>query len=263
MKIIDTFLLFNEIDLLDMRLNILKDHVDYFVITESDTTFSGNSKELYFEKNKHLFENFKDKIIYNPVSIPSNIEVTWDREIWQRNSQWEVIEKISTDDDLILTSDVDEIPSLRVLEKIDRWFNKNELYHFQQDMFMYYLNNFKTSNWFGTRACSKSVLSQRSIDDIRESTEIFNKLTGIVIQNAGWHFSYLGGEEQIKYKLESFSHQEFNNDGIKQNIQNSLNDNRDLFGRYVNHSIIEIDNRFPEFIINNKQKYKNWINELR
>jgi len=259
MKIIDAFLFFNEIDLLDMRLNILKNHVDYFVITESDNTFSGNSKELFLEKHRNLFEKFEEKIIYNPVSIPSDIAVTWDREIWQRNSQWEAIEKISTDDDLILTSDVDEIPSLKILENVDKWFDKNELYHFQQDMFMYYLNNFKTSNWFGTRACGKSILTKRSIDDIRESTEIFNKLSSTVIRNAGWHFSYIGGEEQIKYKLESFSHQEFNNDGIKQNIQNSLNNNIDLFGRYVNHSIVELDARFPEYIVNNKPKYKKWI----
>jgi beta-1,4-mannosyl-glycoprotein beta-1,4-N-acetylglucosaminyltransferase len=259
MKIIDAFLFFNEIDLLDMRLNILDDYVDYFVITESDNTFSGNSKELFFEKNKNLFEKFEDKIIYNPISIPSDITVTWDREIWQRNCQWGAINKISTDDDLILTSDVDEIPSLKILENAHRWFDKTQLYHFQQDMFMYYLNNFKTSNWFGTRACGKSTLIERTIDDIRESTEIFNKLSGTVIQNAGWHFSYLGGEQQIKYKLESFSHQEFNNDGIKQNIQNSLNNNIDLFGRYVNHSIIKMDSRFPEYITNNRQKYNNWI----
>lgn len=259
MKIIDAFLFFNEIDLLEMRLNILKDHVDYFIITESENTFSGNPKELFFEKNKQLFEKFKNKIIYNPISIPSNITITWDREIWQRNSQWEIIKKIATDDDLILTSDVDEIPSIEVLEKADKWFDKNYLYHFQQDMFMYYLNNFKTSNWFGTRACSKSLLSQRSIDDIRESTEIINKLTGTVIKNAGWHFSYLGGEEQIKYKLESFSHQEFNNEGIKKNIQDSLNNNKDLFGRYVNHTIIKMDTGFPQYITNNTEKYKNWI----
>lgn len=259
MKIIDAFLFFNEIDLLSMRLNILKDHVDYFVITESDNTFSGNSKELFFEKNKNLFKEFEDKIIYNPVSIPSDIAITWDREIWQRNSQWDIISKITTDEDLILTSDVDEIPSVKILDNVEKWFDKHNLYHFQQDMFMYYLNNFKTSNWFGTRACSKSILENRTIDDIRESTEIFGKLTGLVVQNAGWHFSYLGGEEQIKYKLESFSHQEFNNDNIKNNIQSSLMNNGDLFGRHVNHTIIDIDTRLPIYITSNKEKYKNWI----
>ena len=259
MKIIDAFLLFNEIDLLEMRMKILKDHVDYFVITESDTTFSGNSKELFFRKHEHLFCDFYDKIIYNTVSIPSHIEVSWDREILQRNSQWEAIDKISSDGDLILTSDVDEIPSLKVLETAHKWFDVETLYHFQQNMYMYYLNNFKTSNWFGTRACSKLFLQKRTIDDIRESTEIIQNLTGTVIQNAGWHFSYLGGEEQIKYKLESFSHQEYNNNDIKNNIKNSLNENKDLFGRYVNHSLVDIDNTYPQYILNNLSKYKHLI----
>ena len=86
-------------------------------------------------------------------------------------------------------------------------------------MYMYYLNNFKDSKWYGTRVCSLSYLKTRSIDDIRQSTENEDKLEGFIIENAGWHFTYLGGEEQIKYKLESFSHQEHNNLHIKSNIK--------------------------------------------
>lgn len=259
MKIIDTFLLFNEIDLLELRLNILNNHVDYFIITESDTTFSGNQKEFFFEKNRSSFKEFENKIIYNPISIPSDIEVSWDREIFQRNSPLDVISDIVGENDLILTSDIDEIPSLKYLEKYDKWFNPNSIHHFQQKMYMYYLNNFKTSNWFGTRACGINVLKEKGIDGIRESTEIFDKLSGTVLRNAGWHFSYLGGEEQIKYKLESFSHQEFNNDGIKNNIQNSLNENKDLFGRCVDHQLVQIDDTYPEYVRNNQEKYKHWI----
>ena len=109
-KIIDSFLFFNEIDLLEIRFNILYDYVDYFIITESDTTFSGNKKELFFLKNESKFDKFKDKIIYNPIKIPDNISVTWDREIYQRNSPIEKIKEISDNNDLIITSDLDEIP---------------------------------------------------------------------------------------------------------------------------------------------------------
>jgi beta-1,4-mannosyl-glycoprotein beta-1,4-N-acetylglucosaminyltransferase len=258
-KIIDSFLFFNEIDLLEIRLNILYDYVDYFIITESDTTFSGNNKELFFLKNESKFDKFKDKIIYNPIKIPDNISVTWDREIYQRNSPIEKIKEISDNNDLIITSDLDEIPSTEVLENYKDWFEINSLYHFKQNMYMYYLNNFKDSKWYGTRVCSLSYLKTRSIDDIRQSTENEDRLEGFIIENAGWHFTYLGGEEQIKYKLESFSHQEHNNLHIKSNIKESLNKNLDIFGRNVCYKIVDIDHSYPQYIVENKEKLSRFI----
>jgi beta-1,4-mannosyl-glycoprotein beta-1,4-N-acetylglucosaminyltransferase len=258
-KIIDSFLFFNEIDLLEIRLNILYDYVDYFIITESDTTFSGNNKELFFLKNESKFDKFKDKIIYNPIKIPDNISVTWDREIYQRNSPIEKIKEISDNNDLIITSDLDEIPSTEVLENYKDWFEINSLYHFKQNMYMYYLNNFKDDKWYGTRVCSLSYLKKRSIDDIRQSTENEDKLEGFIIENAGWHFTYLGGEEQIKYKLESFSHQEHNNLHIKSNIKEYLNKNLDIFGRNVRYKIVDIDDSYPQYIVENKEKLSRFI----
>jgi beta-1,4-mannosyl-glycoprotein beta-1,4-N-acetylglucosaminyltransferase len=259
MKIIDAFLLFNEIDLLELRLNMLYDHVDYFVITESDTTFSGNYKDFNFLKNRDRFKKFENKIVYNPISTPPELTITWDREIFQRNASINKIIEIASDDDLILTSDIDEIPSPLVLENYTKWYNKDTHYHFQQNMYMYFLNNYKTSNWFGTRACSFSYLKNRSIDDIRESTENVHDLTGHVLQNAGWHFSYLGGEDQIKYKLESFSHQEFNRNDIKNNINKSLSENTDVLGRSIQYKVVDIDESYPKYLLDNLEKYKHLV----
>jgi beta-1,4-mannosyl-glycoprotein beta-1,4-N-acetylglucosaminyltransferase len=124
---------------------------------------------------------------------------------------------------------------------------------------MYFLNNYKTSNWFGTRACSFSYLKNRSIDDIRESTENVHALTGRVLQNAGWHFSYLGGEDQIKYKLESFSHQEFNRSDVKNNINKSLSENTDVLGRPIQYKVVNIDESYPKYLLDNLEKYKHLI----
>lgn len=258
-KIIDSFLFFNEIDLLEIRLNILYDYVDKFVITESDTTFSGNNKKLFFLENQSRFDKFKDKIIYNPIKIPDNISVTWDREIYQRNAPIEKIKEISDDNDLIITSDLDEIPSTEVLENYSDWFDVNNLYHFKQKMYMYYLNNYKNDNWFGTRACSLSYLKKRSIDDIRQATEDVNRLDGFIIENSGWHFTYLGGEDQIKYKLESFSHQEYNNTSVKSNIKEVLNKNLDIFGRNFQYQVVSIDDSYPEYIVKNKESLSKFI----
>lgn len=251
--------MFNEIELLEFRLNILYDYVDYFVITESDTTFSGMKKDFHFLKNEKRFEKFKDKIIYNQISTPTELKITWDREIFQRNSPINKIREFANEDDLILTSDIDEIPSPEVLEKYKNWYTPNTLFHFKQNMYMHFFNVYKTSNWFGTRACSLSYLDNKSIDDIRESTEYMHNLTGNVIENAGWHFSYLGGEEQIKYKLESFSHQEYNSDDVKNNIKKCLSENSDVLGRQIQYQIVNIDDSFPKHLLNNLEKYKHFI----
>lgn len=262
MKIVDSFLFFNEIDILNLRLNILYDYVDYFVITEADCTFSGNKKEFNYLKYKNKFKKFEDKIIYNQVTIPENISITWDREIFQRNSPLKKIKEMFDNDDLIITSDLDEIPSTEVLEHHSDWFKVDNLYHFKQTMYMYYLNNFKTDQWFGSRVCSLSFLNDKTIDDIRQSTENENNLTGFVIENAGWHFTYLGGEEQIKYKLESFSHQEYNIENVKTNIKNCLEKNIDVFGRGVNYKVVNIDDSFPVYIIKNIDKYSHLIKDV-
>jgi beta-1,4-mannosyl-glycoprotein beta-1,4-N-acetylglucosaminyltransferase len=258
-KIVDSFLFFNELDLLELRLNILNDYVDYFVITEADQTFSGNVKEFLYRENAERFSKFADKIVYNPVNIPNNFSVTWDREIYQRNSPISELVKLFSDDDLILTSDIDEIPSTEVLRKYKSWFKCDELFHFKQNMYMYYINNFKTDQWFGTRACSLSYLKSKTIDDIRQATEDEFKLSGNIIENAGWHFSYLGGADQIKYKIESFSHQEYNNDYVKSNIKQFLESNNDVLGRNCNHQIVDIDDSYPDFIINNLEHLSKFI----
>lgn len=262
-KIIDSFLFFNEIDLLDIRFNILYDYVDFFVITEADTTFSGNKKEFNYLKYKNKFKKFDDKIIYNQVSIPQNISITWDREIFQRNSPLFKIKKIFNKEDLIITSDIDEIPSVEVLKDYHNWFEVDCLYHLKQNMYMYYLNNFKTDNWFGSRICSLSFLEDKSIDDIRQATENEEKLDGFIIENAGWHFTYLGGEKMIEYKLESFSHQEYNNDRVKLNIKNCINQNIDVLGRNENYKLVSINEKdFPEYIVQNIKKYSHLIKHV-
>lgn len=262
-KIIDSFLFFNEVDLLDLRLNILYDYVDCFVITESDRTFSGNEKQFNYLKNKNKFKKFEDKIIYNQITIPENISITWDREIFQRNSALSLIREKFNEEDLIITSDIDEIPSVEVLKNYSDWFKIDNLYHLKQDMYMYYLNNFKTSQWFGSRICSLSFLNDKTIDDIRQATEDEDKLTGFIIENGGWHFTYLGGKEMIKYKLESFSHQEYNNDWIKLNIEKCINNNIDILGRNESYKLVSInENDFPEYIVQNIEKYSHLIKDV-
>ena len=170
MKIFDCFMYFNEEVLLDLRLNILDKYVDYFVIVESSFTHKGDKRSLQFNIKK--FEKFKEKIIYLVYdNRPKNIKEIFsdDNEdiksekyisnsILQENEQRNFILnglKDAKEEDLILISDVDEIPSLERLDisKIDQ-----KIIMFRQEMF-YYKFNLKLPNffWTGTRACKKKI----------------------------------------------------------------------------------------------------------
>lgn len=121
-KIVDGFTFFNELDLLEIRLKYLYDVVDYFIIVESDTSFNGEAKQMFFKENSDRFSSFIDKIIYVPINMKyfeDGKNVAWKREEFQRNSILNGITGLNIcDTDYILISDVDEIPNIEVLKKI-------------------------------------------------------------------------------------------------------------------------------------------------
>lgn len=117
--VIDCVPFFNEVDILKMRLNILNPYVDKFIIEEATTTFSGEPKELCFDKYKAEFKEFLDKIIYVVVSEDREFSMTHERDYFQKNHLMEGLKKVGAgEDDIIIFGDVDEIPNPEVLEKI-------------------------------------------------------------------------------------------------------------------------------------------------
>ena len=122
MKLLDTFIFYNELDLLLYRLSTLYDVIDHFVIVESTLTFTGKQKPLYYQENISKFERFSDKIIYilvDDLIEEKNINIKnkdqWRNEYHQRNSIDKGISLLNlNNDDLIIISDVDEIPDKRV-----------------------------------------------------------------------------------------------------------------------------------------------------
>lgn len=260
MKIYDCLIYNNELDLLHLRLNILNEVVDKFIIVEGNTTFSGNNKSSDYLKNKNKFKEWEDKIIYKFIDIPTSCKTPWDKEIFSRN--YCLTLPIFKDEDIIISSDLDEIPRPEVIKNAisNNWVKDDYHLTLKMDFYMYYINNFMTSNWYGSRIATYKYLKNKSIDDIRETTEEECKITGPIIENAGWHFSYFGGEETIKHKIESFSHMEFNNQIIKSNILKNIQNNTDLFNRNISLKIVEISEKsHPKFLIENLKNYKNFI----
>ncbi len=233
--IYDCFTFFNEIELLKIRLNILNVAVDKFVIVEADKTQRGVSKEFNFEKIKAEFDNkYPDKIIYIKATDCPVLKNSkdWAIEYFQRNAIMGGVYKCKAED-LILISDIDEIPNPDILRNLHdytvipinksknnkkihlkqmfsllgenkKFLKQNKLDYFlehmsvalEQDLFYYYFNNKAYQKWYGTVLCKYKNL--RIPQQLRNRREIMP-----YVKNAGWHFSYMGGIEQIKLKLNS------------------------------------------------------------
>jgi len=248
----------HELDLLELRLGILNDHVDYFVITESQTTFSGVEKPLFYLQNSDRYSQWADKIIYNVINIP-DFDSPWDREKFSRNSPLNSIQY--ADEDIIMSGCLDEIPRPESVDLLPDLLKNNFSNHvtFQQSMYVYYLNNFDTNNWYGTRAATFGYLKNCSIDDMHESTEDDRWITGPILRDAGWHFTSCGGADSVRRKIESFSHSELNRTDIIDNIENNIKTNGDLYYRDKKYSYVPIDESFPQYLRNNMDKYSHLI----
>lgn len=252
--IYDCFIFFNELELLEVRLNELDSVVDKFVLVEMNQTFQGKKKPFIFNENKHLFQRFLDKIIYIGISDPPNTSSVWAREYFQRDQIKRGLTACS-DEDIILFSDVDEIPHHDTINKIIESLKKHSLVRCNLRMFRYFMN-MESFMWdHGPIAAKYKDLKNQKISAIRRTSHdrsLNRALRFFDIPNTGWHFTSMGGLEMHKIKLESYSHTERNNDHWKSQefIDKHLKDECRL---------VEIDDSFPAFMIDNLDKYKSWI----
>ena len=281
MKIIDSFIFFNELELLEMRLNILNDVVDYFVLTESPFTVSGNEKPLYYENNKDRFGKLNDKIIHNITEeIPNNFDhiiektkdhvaykdldpygtrfidlpIRFQRAVYNRNASAFGIEKSgASDDDIIITSDADEIINPYILEDVD-WFDPNNHYVTLCNAYYYKLNFLYQDDWMGSRICTWKHLKSTTIDQLRQDHK-----NAYRIEQGGWHFSFLGDAENFKLKLASYEHTENNIDTVISNAEEKIEKGLDPLNRGMVYKAVSIDESYPEYIQNNQEKYSHLI----
>lgn len=287
-KVYDAFLFFNELDLLEIRLNVLDPYVDHFIISECDHTFSGNSKPFYYEENKERFKKFHGKIIhvkhYNTdrVDFPLSFDDprkqslyeeiqnhfhnhdhkgAWSQAHWCRDFQHREFTKFGMldidDDDILIFSDLDEIPNPELLVNVEEWCKPDKVYSLRQKMFHYYLNlNCPNENdWWGPKVLRYGNTIGKSIGEIRHM-----KQNSESIENGGWHFTSVGDVDFIKTKIESWGHQEFNNDSIKNNIEQRVREGKDVFFRDdTSYVRVEIDSSFPDYLTQNLQLYSNLV----
>ena len=282
MKIFDVFPFFNELDLLEIRLSILDPYVDHFVISEATKTFQGDDKPLYYLENKERFEKFNHKIIHNVVDDADSITLSrygvkyntsveaQQRDTYQKDKIKEILLEVC-DDDVIIWSDLDEVPNPDSIKEIKSFFQKDCIYQFAQDNYISFINlkeisgniTSQTGNfgipgkWFGTKMFSSSLLSKFEMTELRNKRA---EIPNYIIDPGGWHWSYVGSEglsveERLIKKIECSSHPELNVKSIKDNVD-QVNENLDPFGRtFASYEVVSIDDNYPEYIIQNKEKF--------
>jgi len=281
MKVFDSFIFFNELDLLELRLNILNDVVDYFVLTESPFTVSGNEKPLYYQDNKDRFGKFNDKIIHNITEeIPDNfndylvkkpfhtdysssdesgtryidLPIRFQRAVYNREcSAYGLVKAGAEDNDIVMTSDADEIINPYVIEDLD-WFDSSHNYVALCRAFYFKLNYLYQENWKGTRLCTFEHLKSTTVDRLRTDWR-----QAYQIENAGWHWSFLGDADNVRLKLASYEHTENNISSNIDNMEQRIDEGMDPLGRSNRLEAVAIDDTFPEYIVQNQEKYSDLI----
>jgi beta-1,4-mannosyl-glycoprotein beta-1,4-N-acetylglucosaminyltransferase len=306
MKIYDCFTFFNELDILEIRLNILNPVVDHFILIEGTKTMSGERKESLFIKNKDRFSKFLPKIIHKVIddlpnefiNLPQYEETSFDniclnqifsfikttkhfnrfteprfgRSFFIKESIRRCMENCK-DDDVIISSDCDEIPNPEILTRLSEFYDENEFYSFNQTCYYYYLNvlreshinnvvhnypgadpytGIKSSNWKGSKMGSYKKLKNYSYNELRAQPN--ND-----IMNGGWHFSYMGGIDSIKTKLSSGDCQSFDNEKLLSQIEYNFNNLQDVTFNGDRLTKVKIDDTYPSYLLNNLDKYKHMI----
>ncbi|MDO4284054.1 MAG: glycosyl transferase GT17 family protein [Eubacteriales bacterium] len=270
----DAFQFFNELDILLLRMRILNDVVDRFVISESTVTFSGDPKPLFYEENKERFREFQDKIIHVVVD-----DTPMDCDAFRRDHHQKCAVarglRDCTNDDIVIFSDVDEIPDPETLRTLLPKVEPGKIYMLAQRLFYGYLNledisgnNLSVTGefegvakrrWLGTKICRYSLLRTYTTEELRNAEQ---RRIGVRVENGGWHFSYVGGpdgqtaEERIRYKIRSAAHQEYNNRRTLFEVGSRLRDKKDLFGRNSVLVVARIDGTYPTYLRDHLEEYR-------
>lgn len=271
--IYDCFSFFNELDLLDLRLHELNAVVDKFVLVEATVTHSGLPKPLYYEENKNLFAEFHDKIIHIVVDDmpmePEEIEAAitpqdrtwlatgyqlgddWVRERYQRNAIMQGLNDCD-ENDIIIISDADEIVRPSTIASLPQTLvdGSNAV---EQTLNTYYLNIRCTNMpWWGSK-----ILRRKFV--YNPSEHRFHTRAAKYLYKGGWHFNFWGGPEAIREKIKAYAHQEFNNPGVLNNIENQLMNNKDVLGREYQYAVVPLDDSLPRYVLDNLAKFDKHI----
>jgi beta-1,4-mannosyl-glycoprotein beta-1,4-N-acetylglucosaminyltransferase len=272
--IYDTFCFFNELDLLEIRLNTLDSVVDKFVLSEASVTHTGVAKPFYFEENKERFEKFLPKIIHVKVYDTPNrfdnldsgadeifrfaneqtqrfnrkTEVCYGRDFFQKETVRRGLRGL-TPYDLVMFSDCDEIPhpdtvkSAAWVQSIYGGMGISNLMSVRMNTFYFYVNVLKQTDWLGTRIGLWKDLQGLSFNELRAGTWS--------VVEGGWHFSFMGGADRVRQKIEAYSAQELATPKVMASIEANMASLNDPFFR---GTLKRVSLPLPEFLEENRER---------
>ncbi|MEW7312385.1 benzoate transporter [Buttiauxella gaviniae] len=272
--IYDCFLYYDEDMLLDIRLNVLNDYVDKFVIVESTHSFTGLPVELHFDINK--YQKFKDKIIYVVFDEPP-VEDSWTNEARTRNAIMRGL-KDAKDDDIIIVSDVDELIHPDAIAQHKPHYLCSVLHQ----TFYNYQFNLQVFNDDGRpRICpAPRITSYKNLKNffLGEPETLRNLKRSVLhkqwfkwnylkfrtqkIKNGGWHFSWIMTAERISEKMSAISHTEYDTPELnnQEHIKNAIENGLDIWARERNLQVVSLqDGDFPAYLKENAHKFAEFI----
>ena len=263
MKIYDCFPFFNELDLLEIRLNEMNEIVDYFVIVESEKTHQNEIKKLFYLENSddYRFSKFKDKIIHVTIKSEEFTSDTWYNERLQFSSILRGLTNAEPEDFVIIGA-ADEIPKKSTIERLINQ-NFNSIGHLQQMFFYFYLDTKYRIASDGDYWVGNCVSRKKHIENNLYEVFMRRQKKENLIDKGGWHFSFMGDFEHAYKKINSYAHDEFkyiSKEEMKSHVENL----RDPLGRsitwFTGHENIE---NLPKYVGNNLDKFKKNLHQLK
>lgn len=282
MRVFDCFPFFNELELLEIRLHELNDIVDQFVLVEATRTHQKKEKPLVYSENSHLFRDFSHKIRHVIVDRYPGFFTrfrpvkNWDYERHQREMIIQGLGDI-TDEDRIIISDVDEIPSEKAVKS---GLKQNKPVVFEQRFYSYYLNNLctyfdtggntfiaqktrdDTGFWHGSVMVSgKGLREIKSLNRVRKLRDYDDKRVHVE-KDGGWHFTSVGDVERIITKIESYAHAEANTSEVKDadRIRKAIAEGCSIYpDNESRFRLIELTDNLPVYIAENPDKFRHML----
>lgn len=263
-KVYDCFIFHNEFELLRIRLRELAESVDVFVLIEGSLTHTGHPKPFYFEEQKDLFTDYSHKIVHRGVTLPLDNANTWGREILQRTAINYTLAELGPDeDDIILSSDIDEIAHARAIEE---YRCRGDICCLEEKTYHYNLNCLMAAPTLDPKICRYRQLKEFGAADLRYCHARYDIP---VLRDAGWHLSFMGGTEKIIEKLRSYAHYDERDPNTRvylsrENVEQSVRDRKSLFLRDdVKYLKVKDFSHMPRYIMENVQHFidSGWILE--
>lgn len=252
MAVIDVFTYNGESEMLELHIKILAPHVDQFYVLEAPVTFSGNRKPLYFLRDKHLVNKYLDKITYYKIEHDDELwkmaeqspqtqgPEHWKREFMQKESIKKALAYVS-DDDYVYIGDVDEIwdPSYKLDYALEKLLMR---------VYAYYLDNRSNEMFWGTLAGKWRFIKNKVLNHIR------NDITYRGTIYAGWHFTSMGGLQEVKRKLDdTYTKESYNTDEVQELLPQRLRAGVDYLGRDFHFR--EEESEWPKYLKNHRQLF--------